>query len=145
MAAQEHARGPPVDHLGIAVASLAQAAPRWERVLGVAASPMEDVPAQRVRVRFLSAGETHLELLEPSSPESTIAKFLEKRGEGLHHVAFRVPDLPRQLEALRAQGVRLIDEKPRAGARGRWVAFAHPASLGGVLSEFVSLQEGGLP
>lgn len=139
------ARGPPVDHLGIAVKSLAEAVPRWERTLGVVASAPEEVASQRVRVSFVSAGETHLELLEPSSPESTIAKFLEKRGEGLHHVAFRVPDLPRQLEELRRQGVRLLDETPRAGARGRWVAFAHPASLGGVLTEFVSYRSGGDP
>jgi methylmalonyl-CoA epimerase len=135
--ASAHGGGLPVDHLGIAVRSLSEAVPRWEKVLGASASPPEVVESQRVRVSFLAAGETHLELLEPTSPESTIARFLEKRGEGLHHVAFRVPDLPRHLAELRAQGVRLLDETPRAGARGRWVAFAHPSSLGGVLTEFV--------
>lgn len=136
--------GLPVDHLGIAVRSLPEAIVRWERVLGTQGSVPEEVASQKVRVSFLSAGETHLELLEPTSPESPIARHLEKRGEGLHHVAFRVADLPRQLDALRAQGVRLLDEQPRAGARGRWVAFAHPSSTGGVLTEFVQPRSEGV-
>lgn len=126
-----------MDHLGIAVHRLDEAAPRWERALGVVASPAEEVPSQRVRVRFLAAGATHLELLEPTSPEATIARFLEKRGEGLHHVAFHVTDLAAKLSELKGAGYRLIDEVPRPGARGRWVAFVHPGSLGGVLTEFV--------
>ena len=135
--------GPPVDHLGIAVKSLATSVAVWERALGTKASPPEEVPSQRVRVQFLSVGSTHLELLEPTSPDATIAKFLEKRGEGLHHVAFHVGDLKGKLAELSAQGVRLIDAAPRQGARGRWVAFAHPSSFGGVLSEFVSDRPGG--
>lgn len=137
--------GPPVDHIGIAVASLERSVPLWERALGTPASPPEVVATQKVRVQFLSAGETHLELLEPTAPEATIAKFLEKRGEGLHHVAFHVPDLQAKLAELSAQGARLIDAEPRKGARGRLVAFAHPATFGGVLTEFVQNDPGATP
>jgi methylmalonyl-CoA/ethylmalonyl-CoA epimerase len=129
-----------LDHLGLAVLDLQASSALWERVLGVRASAPEEVPSQRVRVSFLSVGTTHLELLQPTSPEASMAKFLEKRGEGLHHIAFRVPDVRSVLERLRSQGIRLIDEVPRPGARGRWVAFAHPSSFHGVLTEFV--QEG---
>ncbi|MDE1820283.1 MAG: methylmalonyl-CoA epimerase [Euryarchaeota archaeon] len=132
-----------MDHLGIAVVHLESAVPLWERSLGTLASPAEEVPSQKVRVRFLTVGESHLELLEPTSPEATIAKFLEKRGEGLHHIAFQVSDLRAKLSELSKAGVRLIDEAPRQGARGRWVAFAHPSSFGGVLTEFVSDRPGG--
>ncbi len=129
--------GPPVDHLGIAVTSLSVSVPLWERALGTTASEPEVVASQKVRVRFLSAGGTHLEFLEPTAPDATLAKFLEKRGEGLHHVAFHVLDLRAKLSELSAQGARLIDLEPRKGARGRLVAFAHPSSFGGVLTEFV--------
>lgn len=135
--------GPPVDHIGIAVSSLIEVVPLWEQALGTVASPAEEVPSQRVRVRFLSAGDTHLEFLEPTSPDAAIAKFLEKRGPGLHHVAFHVIDLRGKLEELARQGIRLIDATPRPGARGRLVAFAHPSSLGGVLTEYV--QDGSSP
>lgn len=131
------ARGLPVDHLGIAVSDLSLAVPSWEIALGAHASPPELVPSQKVRVQFLEVGETHLELLEPTSPEATIAKFLEKRGGGLHHIAFRVTDLTTKIAELSAHGTRLLDAVPRPGARGRLVAFAHPASFGGVLTEFV--------
>lgn len=137
--------GPRVDHLGLAVRSLDEATAQWERALGVKASEAEVVASQQVRVRFLPAGESHLELLEPTAPTSTIARFLDKRGEGLHHIAFHVPDLPAKLAELRSNGFRLIDEVPRRGARGRLVAFAHPAGLAGVLSEFVSEGPGGRP
>ena len=129
-----------VDHLGIAVKSLDEAIPRWERSLGVKASPRETVASQKVTVSFVAVGETHFELLEPISPESTIAKFLEKRGEGLHHVAIHVESVARKLEELTALGYPLLDKVPRLGARGRTIAFAHPSGFGGVLTEFV---EGG--
>ena len=131
-----------MDHLGIAVRKLDNALPIWERALATRGSPPEVVESQRVRVSFLSVGEPHMELLEPISPESPIARFLEKRGEGIHHVAMRVPDLAVKLEELRAAQVRLIDEVPRKGARGRLVAFAHPSSFGGVLTEFVQPTDG---
>jgi methylmalonyl-CoA epimerase len=126
-----------VDHIGIAVRSIASSLPQWERTLGVVGSPPEEIPTQKVRVAFLAAGETHLEFLEPSSPESTVAKFLESRGEGMHHIAFEVPNVDVKLAELEREGARLIDKVSRPGARGRRVGFVHPSSTGGVLVEFV--------
>jgi methylmalonyl-CoA epimerase len=126
-----------IDHLGIAVRSLATAAPRWEGLLGTAASLPEEVPSQRVRVAFLEAGPVHVELLEPTQPESAVGRFLETRGEGMHHIAFRVPSVNDQLADLVRRGERVIDEVGRPGARGRTVGFAHPAAFAGVLVEFV--------
>jgi methylmalonyl-CoA epimerase len=126
-----------VDHLAIAVHRLDESVPRWERQLGASASPPEEVPSQRVRVRFLDVGNTHLEFLEPASPESPISKFLEGRKEGMHHVAFAVPSVDRKLAELQAAGARVIDTVSRPGARGRRVGFAHPSAFGGVLVEFV--------
>ena len=126
-----------VDHLGIAVESLAESLPRWERALGVRASAPEEVAAQHVRVAFLDVGATHLELLEPTAPTSAIARFLESRGAGMHHIAFAVPSVNAQLAELAARGERVIDREGRPGARGRVVGFAHPSAFGGVLVEFV--------
>ncbi|MCI4333067.1 MAG: methylmalonyl-CoA epimerase [Thermoplasmata archaeon] len=126
-----------VDHLGIAVRSLADALGRYEPVVGGHGSPPENVESQGVRVTFLEAGESHLEFLEPLRPDSAVGRFLEKRGEGIHHLAFRVPDVAKALDNVRSHGGRLIDEAPRIGARGRTVGFAHPASFHGVLVEFV--------
>ena len=128
-----------LDHLRIAVRSLTEALPRRERTLGGAASPPEEVAGQQIRAAFLEAGATHLEFGEPIAPESTVARFLDRRGEGLHHLAFRVPSVDRQLAELKAQGVRLVDTVARVGARGRRVGFAHPSSYGGVLVEFVEV------
>ena len=128
-----------LDHIGIAVRQLDAALPAWERTLGTRGSSPEVVESQRVRVSFLEVGETHFELLEPTSQDSPIARFIEKRGEGIHHLALRVPDLAAKLSELKQSGTRLIDEAPRKGARGRLVAFAHPTSFGGVLTEFVQL------
>lgn len=127
----------PVDHLGIAVSDLAAALPAWESTLGVRAAPPEPVPTQRVRVAFLDAGNTHLELLEPTDPESAVGRFLAQRGEGLHHVAFEVPDVTAALAGVEAHGGRLVDRAARPGARGRLVGFAHPSAHHGVLVEFV--------
>ncbi|MCI4362709.1 MAG: methylmalonyl-CoA epimerase [Thermoplasmata archaeon] len=127
----------PVDHLGIAVRSLAEALPRWEGPLGATASPPEVVDSQRVRIAFLDAGSTHLEFLEPTAPDSPVAKFLETRGEGLHHLAFAVPNVDRKLAELDSAGYRLIDRVARTGARGRRIAFCHPSAFDGVLVEFV--------
>ncbi len=128
-----------IDHLGIAVPSLADAIAQWAPTLGGAASPPEEVPTQRVRVSFLSAGATHIELLEPTDPDSSIGRFLADRKGGLHHIAFRVPSVNDALAAQEARGARLIDRVGRPGARGRRVGFVHPAAFGGVLVEFVEV------
>jgi methylmalonyl-CoA/ethylmalonyl-CoA epimerase len=129
--------GAPIDHLGIAVRRLEEAVPRWEQALGGAASPPEAVASQRVRVSFLEAGESHLEFLEPTDPESTVARFLDKRGDGLHHVAFLVPSVDAALAELDRRGYRLIDRVSRPGARGSRVGFAHPSGFNGTLVEYV--------
>ena len=126
-----------IDHLGIAVRSLAASLPAWQATLGVPGSPPEEVPSQQVRVSFLSAGGSHLELLEPMTPESPIARFLNDRGEGMHHVAFEVPRVDEALQAVERRGGRLVDRVGRPGARGRRVGFAHPSAHHGVLVEFV--------
>lgn len=126
-----------IDHIGIAVRDLAEAQDRWKALLGVADGPPESVPSQKVRVVFLNAGTSHVELLEPMSTDSTIARFIEARGEGIHHIAYRVPSVDRALEELKASGRRVVDEHGRPGARGHRVGFAHPSSFGGVLVEFV--------
>jgi methylmalonyl-CoA/ethylmalonyl-CoA epimerase len=125
------------DHLGIAVRSLADTVPKWEKLLGAAASRPEEVASQRVRVSFVEAGASHIELLEPTSADSAVAKFLVSRGEGMHHVAFAVPSVNDQLAGLIQRGDRVVDREGRPGARGRTVGFAHPSAFGGVLVEFV--------
>lgn len=127
----------PLDHLGIAVNDLGRAVPTWEATLGVRASPPEAVPTQRVRVAFLDAGNTHLELLEPSDADSAVGRFLAQRGEGLHHLALSVVDVNAALAEVEARGGRLVDRTARPGARGRTVGFAHPSAHHGVLVEFV--------
>lgn len=122
-----------IDHLGIAVPSLAEAVKAYE-ALGFTLDATHDVPTEKVRTAFLAVGESHLELLEPSDPASVIAKFLEKRS-GLHHVCVLVDDIDAALAELRARGVALIDQAPRLGAGGCSVAFVHPKAAGGVLLE----------
>ena len=122
-----------IDHLGIAVPSLAEAVKAYE-ALGFSVETTEEVPTENVRVAFLPVGESRLELLEPTEAGSVIARFLEKRA-GLHHVCVLVEDIDAALADLRARGVSLIDEKPRPGAGGSRVAFVHPRSAGGVLLE----------
>lgn len=128
----------PLDHVAVAVEDLGAAVPVYERITGASCSPVEALPEQGVNVAFVGS----LELLEPRGPESTVARFLERRGPGLHHVAYRVPDLTAALARLRADGVRLVDREPRVGARGHQVAFIHPASAGGVLVELVQADRG---
>ncbi len=125
-----------IDHIGIAVESIEKARAFYEEVLGLPFGGIEDVPDQRVRVAFFLAGETRIELLEPTSPESAVGRFLQKRGPGIHHLAFRVKNLEERLASLKEEGVRLIDEKPRKGAHGTRIAFLHPKDTGGVLAEF---------
>lgn len=125
-----------IDHLGIAVRSLDQALKFYRDQLGLDVSMRETVEHEKVRVAMLPLGEPRIELLEPATADSVIGKFLEKRGEGLHHVAIRVPDLSAAVERLRASGARLLNE-PRAGAGGHLYVFVHPSSTGGVLLELV--------
>jgi methylmalonyl-CoA epimerase len=122
-----------IDHLGIAVPSLAAAIEAYQ-ALGFTVEKTHDVPSEKVRAAFLPIGELHLELLEPTHPSSSIARFLEKRA-GLHHVCVLVDDLEKALARMKAQGVPLIDETPREGAGGSRVAFLHPRAAGGVLIE----------
>jgi methylmalonyl-CoA/ethylmalonyl-CoA epimerase len=124
-----------IDHLGIAVRSLDASIPYYEKALGLKCEHREEVASQKVRTAFFRVGEVHLELLEPTSPESPVAKFIEKNGEGLHHVAFASTDVQAQLGQAAAAGVRLINETPMAGAGGKQVAFLHPKSTYGVLTE----------
>jgi len=128
-----------LDHLGIAVNGLEQAIAFYERI-GLQVAHRETVAGEKVHVAMLPAGDSRIELLEPSSPDSAVAKYLEKRGPGLHHVALRVPDLNAAVERLRASGARLLNE-PRQGAGGRLYVFVHPASTGGVLLELIQENE----
>lgn len=130
------ARGHAIDHLGIAVESIEAALAFYRDQLGLTVASRETVEVENVHVAMLPAGESRIELLEPASPGSVIAKFLEKRGPGLHHVALRVPDLAAAVERLRAGGARLLNE-PRQGAGGHEYVFVHPASTGGVLLELI--------
>ena len=125
-----------LDHLGIAVKSLESARAIYE-TLGLRASPEEFVPAEKVRVVMIPVGETRLELLEAASEDSVIARFVAKRGEGLHHICLRVPDLSVAVEKLKQDGVRLVTEEIRTGAGSHRYIFVHPSSTGGVLLELV--------
>lgn len=127
-----------IDHLGIAVHSIAEARKFYEDVLGLTCEKEEVVASQKVRTAFFSLGETHIELLEPTSEESPIAKFLENRGEGVHHVAYRSTDVAGQLSRASGHGCHLIHETPITGAGNKEVAFLHPKSSHGVLTEFCS-------
>lgn len=125
-----------IDHLGIAVKSLAVAKNIYEK-LGLTVSPEETVEGEQVRCMMVPVGETRLELLEPTSDSSAIAKFIAKRGEGLHHVSLRVPDLAASVERLKRDGVRLVSDEIKIGAGGHRYVFVHPSSAGGVLLELV--------
>ncbi|MEZ5429360.1 MAG: methylmalonyl-CoA epimerase [Pyrinomonadaceae bacterium] len=124
-----------INHLGIATRGIEEALKFWEDALGLENVHTETVEDQKVRVAMLPVGESRIELLEPTSDDSPISKFLEKRGGGIHHIAVEVEDIEAALEKLKAEGARLIDEKPRIGAEGCLVAFVHPAATGGVLLE----------
>ncbi|NMD70219.1 methylmalonyl-CoA epimerase [Bacillus sp. DNRA2] len=125
-----------VDHIGIAVKSLQDHLSFYTETLGLHLESIEEVPTQRVKVAFIHVGETKLELLEPTSDDSPIAKFIEKRGEGIHHVALGVTSIKERIEEMKEKGIRMIDDEPRPGAHGTKVAFMHPKSTGGVLYEF---------
>ena len=124
-----------INHIGIAVASLEERIPFYRDVLGLPFKGMETIAEQKVRVAMFAAGEVNIELLEPTAPESPIAGFLEKKGEGMHHISYQVDDIERQIETVTAQGVEMIDPRPRDGAHGTRIAFLHPKSTGKVLTE----------
>ena len=124
-----------IDHLGIAVNSIDQGRNFWTQALGLDFEGTETVTEQKVTTAFLPVGESEVELLESTSPDGPIAKYLEKKGEGIQHVAFRVENLEEALAELKERGIRLIDEKPRNGAGGARIAFLHPKSTNGVLVE----------
>jgi methylmalonyl-CoA/ethylmalonyl-CoA epimerase len=124
-----------IEHIGIAVKSLEAAIPYYEQVLGLTCYAIEEVADQKVRTAFFKVGETKLELLESTSPDGPIGKFIEKKGEGIHHIAFAVNDLESQLQDATEKSVQLIDQKPRKGAEGLDIAFLHPKSTFGVLTE----------
>lgn len=124
-------------HVAIAVPSLQEARGLYEGALGLAAGEVEPVPSQGVNVLVLQAGTQRIELVEPAAPDSPISRFLERRGGGIHHLAWRVDSVARSIAALRERGVRLIDDSPQPGSHGTMVAFVHPAGTGGVLMEIV--------
>ncbi len=125
-----------IDHVGIAVKSLDEAVKTYE-ALGFEVEEIEEVEEQKVKVAMLPVGESRVELLEATSPDSAIAKFIDSRGEGIHHIAINVENIEEALKKAKEAGLRLIDEKPRIGAGGKKVAFVHPKSTHGVLLEFV--------
>jgi methylmalonyl-CoA epimerase len=128
-----------IDHIGIAVSDLDASVERYRSTFGVEPTHRERVPSQGVEEVLFDVGGSFIQLLGALGPETPVGRFLERRGEGVHHVAYRVADVAVVLEELRGRGVRLIDETPRAGSRGTTIAFVHPASVGGVLVELVEV------
>jgi methylmalonyl-CoA/ethylmalonyl-CoA epimerase len=131
-----------IDHVGVAVEDLDGAIALYSEVFGMTLVHRETVDEQGVEAVLLDVGDSHVELLSPLGPDTAVGKYLARRGPGLHHVAYRVPDVEETLGQLRASGVRLIDEQPRTGIRNSRVAFIHPGSTGGVLTEIVQPAEG---
>ena len=131
-----------IDHIGVAVEDLDDAIQLYEERLGMPLQHRETVEEQGVEAVLLGVGESHVELLRPLSPDTAVGRFLARSGPGLHHVAYGTDDIDSALEAVRGAGLRLIDERPRIGIRGSRVAFLHPTSTGGVLTELVEAPEG---
>jgi len=131
-----------INHIGIAVKSLDEHIPFYRDVLGLSLNGIEEVPDQKVKVAMFKVGEVHIELLEPISEESPIAKFIQKKGEGMHHIAYQSDDIEQELEGLKEKQIRLIDEQPRPGAHGTKIAFIHPGSSGRVLTEICQTEGG---
>jgi methylmalonyl-CoA/ethylmalonyl-CoA epimerase len=127
-----------IEHIGIAVKNIAEARKYYEGVLGLQCYAIEEVAEQKVKTAFFKVGQTKIELLESTDPAGPVGKFIEQRGEGVHHIAFAVEDVPAALAAAEQQGIRLIDRTPRRGAEGLEIAFLHPRATGGVLTEFCS-------
>ena len=124
-----------IDHIGIAVRSMAESNDLFRKLLGEAHFKIETVDSEKVATSFFHIGESKIELLEASDPESPIAKFIEKRGEGIHHIAFEVTDIRAEIERLEGEGFVALNREPKRGADNKWVAFLHPKSSGGVLVE----------
>jgi methylmalonyl-CoA/ethylmalonyl-CoA epimerase len=124
-----------VDHIGIAVKSIEESLKFWEQTMGIKCEGVEEVAEQNVKTAFLPIKDTEIELLEGTGEDSPVSKFIEKKGQGIHHLALRVDNLEEALEELKKKGVRLIDEKPRKGAGGCKIAFVHPKTTGGILLE----------
>ncbi len=124
-----------IEHIGIAVKHLDEAIPYYEQLLGTKCYAIEEVLDQKVKTAFFKIGQTKIELLESLEPEGPVGKFIEKKGEGIHHIAFAVNGLEKALEEVKKDGIRLIDERPRKGAEGLQIAFLHPRSTFGVLTE----------
>lgn len=124
-----------IEHIGIAVKSLKESIPYWENIFGLKCYSVEEVAAQKVKTAFFKIGETKIELLESTDPEGPIGKFIEKKGEGVHHIAFAVNGLENALAETESKGIQLIDKVPRKGAEGLHIAFLHPKSTFGVLTE----------
>lgn len=124
-----------IEHIGIAVKSIEDSLPYYENVLGLKCYNIEEVTEQKVKTAFFKIGQTKIELLEPTSDDSAVAKFLEKKGEGIHHIAYAVPDVAEALAEVEQKGIQLIDKAPRGGAEGLNIAFLHPKSTGSVLTE----------
>lgn len=129
-----------IDHIGVAISDLDESLKFFRDALGLELEPPEEIPSQRVRAHFLHAGDATVELVEPTAEDSPIAKFVAKRGPGLHHLCLRVDDIAAALAELKAKGVKLIDEGPRPGAHHSLVAFIHPSSTHGVLVELKQVQ-----
>lgn len=126
-----------INHIGIAVHSIEEAAKFYTQHLGLKIGGTEEVGSQKVKVAFLAIGEVRLELVEPTSPDSPVAKFLEKNGPGFHHIAYQVEDVAAEVERLKGEGVQMVDQTPRDGAHHTRIAFVHPKASGGVLTELV--------
>ena len=124
-----------IEHIGIAVKNLEESIPYWENIFGLKCYSIEEVPEQKVKTAFFKIGQTKIELLESTDPEGPIGKFIEKKGEGVHHIAFAVNGLENALAETESKGIQLIDKTPRKGAEGLHIAFLHPKSTYGVLTE----------
>jgi methylmalonyl-CoA/ethylmalonyl-CoA epimerase len=125
-----------IEHIGIAVKNLEESIKYYEGVLGLKCYSVEEVTDQKVKTAFFKVGQTKIELLESTDPDGPIGKYIEKKGEGIHHLAFHVNDIQNALDEAKEKGIRLIDEKPRSGAEGLDIGFLHPKSTNGVLTEF---------
>jgi methylmalonyl-CoA/ethylmalonyl-CoA epimerase len=128
-----------INHIAIVVPDLERGAQFWVQALGLDIAHVEDVPEQRVKVAFVPVGDSNIELLEPTDDQSGVARYLQKRGPGIHHLCLEVEDIEAALDGLRAAGIPLIDEEPRPGANGKKYAFVHPKGTGGVLVELYQL------
>ena len=129
-----------IEHIGLAVADLQKASELYSQLLGVAPYKQEEVATEQVKTTFFKTGDTKIELLESTSPEGAIAKFIAKRGEGIHHIAFEVEDIKAEMKRLKEAGFRLLSDEPKRGADNKWVCFIHPSSANGVLVELCQEQ-----